>query len=156
MAASVRMSPSEAWQVIENSHTGILTTLRRDGMPISLPVWFVVLDRHVYVSGPGHTKKFARLRRDSRVAFLVESGTAWVELVGVHLTGTARKVDDPELLTRVHDALNAKYAAYRINRADMPERTRQHYETQTATIEIEPDDRMLTWDNARLFAADAP
>ena len=156
MAATVRMRPSEAWQVIESCHTGIFTTLRRDGAPISLPVWFVVLDRHVYVSGPSHTKKFARLRHDARVAFLVESGTAWVELVGVNLTGTAREIDDPGLLARVHDALNAKYWAYRTDRADMPERTRQHYETQTTTIEIQPDDRMLTWDNSRLFVADAP
>ena len=34
----------------------------------------------------------------------------------------------------------------------MPSATRAHYETQTATIEIVPDDRILSWDNARLFA----
>jgi nitroimidazol reductase NimA-like FMN-containing flavoprotein (pyridoxamine 5'-phosphate oxidase superfamily) len=151
---SIRLSPSEAWQVIEGSHTGILTSLRRDGVPISLPVWFVALDRRVYVSGPAHTKKFGRIRRDARVAFLVESGTAWAELVGVHLTGTAREIGDPELLARVHDALDAKYSAFRSDRAVMPARTAQYYETATATIEIEPDERVLTWDNARFFAGD--
>ena len=154
MARSIRLSPDEAWQVIEGSHTGILTTLRRDGMPISLPVWFVALDRRVYVSGPAHTRKFARLRRDARVAFLVETGTAWAELVGVHLTGTARAVHDPALLARVHDAMDAKYSAFRSERAIMPARTAQYYETARATIEIEPHKRMLTWDNARLFADD--
>jgi nitroimidazol reductase NimA-like FMN-containing flavoprotein (pyridoxamine 5'-phosphate oxidase superfamily) len=154
VARSIRLSSSEAWQVIEGSHTGILTTLRRDGMPISLPVWFVALDGRVYVSGPGRTKKFARLRHDARVAFLVESGTAWAELVGVHLTGTAREIHDPDLLTRVRDALDAKYSAFRSDRAGMPERTREYYEMATATIEIEPEARMLTWDNARLFESD--
>ena len=154
MAGSIRLSPSEAWQVIEDAHTGILTTLRRDGMPVSLPVWFVVLDRRVYVAGPARTKKFARIRRDARVAFLVESGTAWAELVGVHLTGTARELDDPELLARVHAALDAKYSAFRSDHALMPARTAQHYETATATIAIEPDERVLSWDNARLFASD--
>ena len=140
--------------MIESSHTGILTTLRGDGMPVSLPVWFVALDRRVYVSGPARTKKFARLRHDDRVAFLVESGTAWAELVGVHLTGTARAVDDPELLARVRDALDTKYSAFRSHRSVMPARTAQYYETPTTTIEIEPDERVLTWDNARLFASD--
>ena len=156
MARSIRLNPDEAWQVIESSHTGILTTLRADGVPISLPVWFVALDRLVYVSGPARTKKFARLRHDDRVAFLVESGTAWAELVGVHLTGTARAVDDPELLAVVRDALDAKYSAFRSGRAAMPERTAEYYETPTTTIEIEPDERVLTWDNARLFASDSP
>ncbi len=59
------------------------------GAPISLPVWFVALDRRIYVAGPAHTKKFARIRNDPRVAFVVESGTHWAELVGVHLTGRA-------------------------------------------------------------------
>jgi PPOX class probable F420-dependent enzyme len=152
---SIRLSPTKAWEVIERSHTGVLTTLRRDGTPISLPVWFVVLDRRVYVSGPAHTKKFARIRHDARVAFLVESGTAWAELVGVHLTGTAREIDETALLARVHDALDAKYSAYRTDRMDMPDPTRRHYETATTTIEIRPDERVLTWDNARLFRTDS-
>ena len=156
MARSVRLSVDEAWEVIERAHTGILTTLRRDGTPVSLPVWFVALDRRVYVSGPAHTKKFARIRRDARVAFLVESGTRWAELVGVHLTGTARIVDDPALLARVQKALDAKYAAFRIDRSDMPDATRAYYEVPTTTIEIEPDERILTWDNARLFAEGPP
>jgi len=154
VARSIRLSPDEAWRVIERSHTGILTTLRRDGMPISLPVWFVALDRRVYVSGPAHTRKFARVRRDNRAAFLVETGRAWAELVGVHLTGTAREVHDPELLARVHDALDVKYSAFRTDRSVMPARTAQYYETPAATIEIEPHERMLTWDNARLVADD--
>ena len=154
MARSIRLSPDEAWQVIEGSHTGILTTLRGDGMPISLPVWFVALERRVFVSGPAHTRKFARVRRDARVAFLVEKGTAWAELVGVHLTGTAREVHDPALLARVHDALDVKYSAFRSDRALMPARTAQYYETPTTTIEIETHERILTWDNARLFPDD--
>jgi PPOX class probable F420-dependent enzyme len=154
VARSVRLSPDDAWRVIEGSHTGILTTLRRDGMPIALPVWFVVLDRRVYVSGPAHTKKFVRVRHDDRVSFLVEAGGAWAELVGVHLTGTARVIDDSELLARVREALDAKYSAFRRDRAVMPARTAQYYETATATIEIEPDERVLTWDNARLLAGD--
>jgi nitroimidazol reductase NimA-like FMN-containing flavoprotein (pyridoxamine 5'-phosphate oxidase superfamily) len=154
--SSIRLSPAEAWEVIAGSHTGVLTTLRRDGAPISLPVWFVALDRHVYVSGPAHTKKFARVRHDARVAFLVESGAAWEELVGVHLTGRAREIDDPALLARVHAALEAKYSAFRLDRSAMPDRTRQNYETPTCTIEITPDERLLSWDNARLFPNKSP
>ncbi len=93
---SVRLSRDEAWAELTNAHTGILTTLRRDGVPITLPVWFVVLDERIYVSAPGHTKKIARVRNDPRVSFLVESGERWAELRAVHVTGKGHIVEDLE------------------------------------------------------------
>jgi PPOX class probable F420-dependent enzyme len=147
---SVRLSRDEAWSVLAAAHTGIFTSLRRDGTPIALPLWFVVLDHRVYVSGPAGAKRLARIRRDPRVSFLVESGERWAELRAVHLTGRARIVIDPELKARVAAALDAKYAAYRTARAEMPAATRAHYQVEIATIEITPDGRILSWDNARL------
>jgi PPOX class probable F420-dependent enzyme len=150
------MSRGDAWRVLAEAHTGILTTLRRDGMPISLPVWFVVLDDRVFVSGPAPTKKFARLRADSRASFLVESGRRWSELRGVHLTGTARFVDDAGTRARVQAALDAKYAHFRTPRSAMPDATRARYETDVATIELVADDRILSWDNSRLDLGGEP
>ncbi len=147
---SVRLTTDEAWAVVAASHTGILTSLRRDGVPIALPLWFVVLDRRVYVSGPASTKRVARIRRDPRVSFLVESGERWAELCAVHLTGRARVVTEPALLVRVAAALDAKYRGFRTPRAAMPAATRAHYEIQLATLEITPDERILSWENARL------
>jgi PPOX class probable F420-dependent enzyme len=155
VAGGIRLSVDEAWDTIDRAHTGILTTLRRDGAPVSLPVWFVVLDRRICVSGPAHTKKFARIARDPRVSFLVESGERWVDLIGVHLTGTARIVDDAQLLEQVATALAEKYDRFRTPRDQMPAETRARYETPNATIEITPDDRILSWQNARLFVPDA-
>jgi hypothetical protein len=102
------------------------------------------------VSGPASAKRLARIRRDPRVSFLVESGERWAELRAVHVTGRARIVTDPALTARVAAALAAKYAAFRTPRTAMPSATRAHYEVELATIEITPDDHMLSWDNARL------
>ena len=44
------MSPEECWAMLESSINGTLVTLRKDGRPIALPVWFVVLDHKIYVS----------------------------------------------------------------------------------------------------------
>jgi nitroimidazol reductase NimA-like FMN-containing flavoprotein (pyridoxamine 5'-phosphate oxidase superfamily) len=148
---SVRLTDDEAWAVLAASHTGILTSLRRDGVPIALPLWFVVLDWHIYVSGPASARRVGRIRRDPRVSFLVESGERWAELRAVHVTGRARVVTEPDVLARVADALDAKYRAFRTPRAVMPAATRGHYEVQLATIEITPDERILSWDNARLM-----
>jgi len=154
VTSPLRLTNAEAWEVLARTHTGILVSLRRDGVPVALPVWFVTLDERIYVTTPVHTKKLARVRHDPRVAFVVESGERWAELVGIHLTGAAHVVTDPELLERVAAALDAKYRTFRTERAGMPAATRAYYDTPTATIEIVPDARLLTWDNARLFQGD--
>ena len=43
---SIRLSEEEAWAELDRAHTGIFTTLQRDGWPISLPMWFVSFGRH--------------------------------------------------------------------------------------------------------------
>ena len=51
---------------------------------------------------------------------------------------------------KTYHALDEKYAPYRTDRSKMPDTTREYYAASTGTIEIVPDDRILTWDNARL------
>lgn len=146
----IRLTREEAWEELAGAHTGVFTSLRADGVPISLPVWFVALDERIYLSGPAHTKKFARVRHDPRVSFLVESGERWSELRAVHLTGTATIVADPAVTERVLAALDVKYRAYRTQRSAMPAETRSRYSTGATVVEIVPDDRILSWDNARI------
>jgi PPOX class probable F420-dependent enzyme len=146
---SIRLTPDEAWDVLEHSHTGILTTLKADGAPVSLPIWFVALDRTICFSAPSGTKKVARVRRDPRAAFLVESGERWAELEAVHLNGTVERVDDETDIARIDKALDAKYAAFRTARANMPDATRAHYAGRTF-FRLVPEGRMLTWDNRRI------
>lgn len=146
---SVRLDVDEAWAVLEHTHTGIFTTLRRDGMPIALPVWFVALERTICLAAPSRTKKVARLRNDARASFLVESGDKWVELEAVHLTGRVEFVEDEPTMERISDALDVKYAAFRGERGAMPERTQAHYEGRTF-FRLVPDERIISWNNQRI------
>ena len=135
--------------MLERSHTGILTTLKADGTPVALPVWFVALERTVCFSTPSRTKKVARVRRDPRASFLVESGERWAELRAVHLTGRVEEVHDQRMLARIDEAMDQKYSSFRTPAADMPEATRDHYAGRTF-FRLVPDARVLTWDNRRL------
>jgi len=121
----VRLSEEEAWEAIAAAHTGVLTTLRADGTPVALPVWFVALDRAIYVSTPARAKKVARVRNDPRASFLVESGERWAELRAVHLSGAVAVVDDRAMVDAVAAALDVKYAAFRTASAAMPCGTRR-------------------------------
>jgi PPOX class probable F420-dependent enzyme len=146
---SVRLSEDEAWGVVERAHTGILTTLKRDGSPVALPVWFVVLDRAICMRTPARTKKLKRIRRDPRASFLVEAGERWAELEAVHLNGTVEIVEGDETLEqRIERGLEEKYAAFRTPREDMSDAARAAY-TDYAYLRMVPEGRMLTWDNRR-------
>jgi PPOX class probable F420-dependent enzyme len=151
---SIRLSSDEAWQVLARSHTGILTTLRRDGSPISLPIWFVALDQTICFSTPSRTKKVGRIRHDSRASFLVESGERWAELCGVHLSGQIETVDDEATKAQITGALDDKYATFRTAGSDMPDATREHYASRSF-FRFVPGPRVLTWDNSRIPVKEA-
>lgn len=146
---SIRLSTDEAWEVLARAHTGILTTLRRDGSPVTLPTWFVTLDRTVCFFTPSRTKKVARIRHDPRASFLVESGERWAELCAVHLSGKIEPVEDEAAIARIDTGMDEKYAAFRTASSAMPESTRDYYAGRSF-FRLVPESRILTWDNSRI------
>jgi uncharacterized protein len=94
-----------------------LTTFKRDGTPVSTPVWVVSDDgERLLVWSGARTWKVRRLRRDPRV-LVAASGFRGRER-GARVEGVARVIDDPglgELLRRKYgwqkrlvDRLNRK------------------------------------------------
>jgi len=150
---SIRLTDDEAWAAIAAAHTGILTTLRADGRPITLPTWFVVVDRAVCLRTPAGSKKVARVRRDPRASFLVERGEQWRSLFGVHLSGHVRTVTEEPEQEAIHAALDDKYRAFRLSSDAMPESARRTY-SNFAVLRLVPHDRILTWDNSRMRLPD--
>ena len=138
---------------VEAAHTGIVTSLRRDGMPIAIPMWFCVVDGAVHFRTLAATKKAARLRNDPRISFLVEGGERWAELWAVHLAGTAVFIEDPDVMDRVAEALQAKYSSFRTERSAMPGDTREHYERPHVIVRINAEERIVSWENAKLGLA---
>ena|SRR5437660_6613665 len=143
---SVRLEPAQVWRVVTAAHTGIFTTLRRDATPIALPVWFVALDRRIFVAAPEATKKLARIANNPRASFLVERGEHWAELTAVHFTGNCEIVSDQALADRVDRALEDKYAAFRTAPERLPRATTTRY-ARRVVICFTPDDRVISWDN---------
>jgi PPOX class probable F420-dependent enzyme len=146
---SLRLSPDEAWSFVERAHTGIFTTLRSDGSPVALPVWFVTVDRTICIGTPAGTKKIKRIRRDPRASFLVEQGEKWAELQAVHVTGRVDIVLDEDMVMRVKRALDEKYQRFRTPSSAMPDDTRDHYVRRTI-LQLHPEGRILSWDNRRI------
>jgi hypothetical protein len=81
---------------------------------------------------------------------LCESGEKWVELKAVHMSGRALVVvDRPDLERRVNEEFERRYTALRSKVSALPKEAREHYRG-FSLIEVTPDPRVLSWDNARL------
>jgi nitroimidazol reductase NimA-like FMN-containing flavoprotein (pyridoxamine 5'-phosphate oxidase superfamily) len=143
----VTLTDDEAWAFLHEGHTGILSTMRADGYPIALPVWYVVDEQVIYTRTPASAKKLARIQRNPRASFLVEHGLQWRELQAVVVSVDAHIIDDEASASRVFELMNAKYEAFRT--ANLPDASKRHYSKSTA-IALRPVGPFVTWDNSRL------
>lgn len=144
----VRLNEDEQIAYLERGHTGIITTLRRDGAPVALPVWYAVVDRKVYVSTPPFAAKLKRIRNDDRCSFLVESGERWVELAAVEFRAKCVIVDGAEAQAAA-DELARKYEDFKPPAEILPDATKNHYADQI-TIRLDPTGPAITWDNSKI------
>jgi nitroimidazol reductase NimA-like FMN-containing flavoprotein (pyridoxamine 5'-phosphate oxidase superfamily) len=146
------MDDDEIWDFLTEAHTGILTTLKRDGTPVALPVWFAVVDRRIYTGTRG--KKLLRIAHDARSSFLVESGLAWAELKAVHVATEARILEDPDpdLAARIAAEMARNYRTARTPTSQMQSASADHYKSNPGrTVELVPTGKILAWDNSKMF-----
>lgn len=85
-----------------------LTTYRRDGRPVTAPVWAAPLDGNLYVVTARSTGKVRRLRATNRVRF-APSNMSGRRILGEWHEGSGRLVDDEQRRGEALAALRRKY-----------------------------------------------
>jgi PPOX class probable F420-dependent enzyme len=95
------MSDAEITQFLLEQRVATLATIRPDGQPHLVAMWYAVLDGVVWFETKAKSQKAVNLRRDGRVTVMVESGHTYDALRGVALEGRATVVDDPDALWAV-------------------------------------------------------
>jgi PPOX class probable F420-dependent enzyme len=85
-----------------------LTTYRRDGRPVTTPVWLVALEEKFYVFTASNTGKARRVRATGRVRFAPCSMNGR-RILGEWREGTGCVVQDEALRHRAMAALQRKY-----------------------------------------------
>lgn len=148
----VQPSDAEAWAMVAASHESVLTTLRRDGRPISLPMWHLVLDGGLYVRTPSVSNKVTRIRNDPRGSFVVSSGHAYPELAGVVAEVEISIVDDDELGARVIAGLEAKHPDFAPALDQLPPEMQEIF-GDTSILQLDVIGSFMTWNNAALFGS---
>ncbi|MBI4640113.1 MAG: nitroreductase family deazaflavin-dependent oxidoreductase [Candidatus Tectomicrobia bacterium] len=155
------LNEGEIKEFLEGEPTVIFTTLGRDGRPLSLPMWYVYHDGHIYISTGGESQKVKNVRRDPRVCAVVEIGEKISELKAVVIQGKCEIVENEDEMTRVRQLFATKYAAARGQQATHSQQTTQTQSPQPsrALLKIIPDpppakrrargEQAISWDNAK-------
>jgi PPOX class probable F420-dependent enzyme len=104
------MSEAEVTDFIAGGRTLVLVTLGPDGLPDPVPMWYVVDDSGtIAMRTYRKSQKVLNLRRNPRVAALIEDGTRYAQLRGVQLTGRVELVEDGEVVAGIMVRLLRKY-----------------------------------------------
>ena len=72
----------------------VLATVRADGAPLAMPMWFLHDPTQVTMISVAGTQKVRNLRRDPRVCVVAESVSASGAICGVTVQGRAEFLDD--------------------------------------------------------------
>ncbi len=81
-----RMKPEDIETFLQLPIVGVIATLRRDGMPYTVPVWWLWKDGEVWITGTYPRVWCKQLLHDGRASLCIESGppfTGHVEFDGI-------------------------------------------------------------------------
>jgi nitroimidazol reductase NimA-like FMN-containing flavoprotein (pyridoxamine 5'-phosphate oxidase superfamily) len=145
----LQLTDAEREELLTTAHTATITTLRRDGWPVSLPLWFLWSDGQFYIGTPPGSAKIKRIRHDDRCCVLVEKGKAWVDLVAVEFPARAVALEAGPESEKIAKLLDEKYADFQPPWDRVPEIVLRTYAERTY-LRLEPAGPVLSWANSKI------
>ena len=142
----IRMTDEEIRTFLEEGRTLQVATIDRDGAPHIIAMWYVLIDGEVAFWTYAKSQKIVNLRRDPRLACLVEAGEQYNELRGVQLKGLAVISDDRAVVQRVGEAIWQRYIG------PLDDGARQAVAIQGAkrvVVFVKPE-QVISWDHRKL------
>lgn len=147
----ITMSDDEIRSFLESARTIILTTIGPDGVPDPVAMWFVLRDGEVWMRTYAKSQKVANVRRDPRVATLVEDGDRYAELRGVQVSGRLELSDDIDVICEIAAALLVKYEGLDPEHVPAAMEAYRPTAVKQVAMRLVPD-RVVSWDHAKLIA----
>ena len=148
------MTDEEVSTFLEQSRTATMATIGPGGSPHLVAMWYGLLDGKVCFETKTKSQKVQNLRRDPRIACMVEAGVTYDELRGVSIEGRATIIDDLD---------SEKYWAAGISlferyQGPYSDDMRPFVETmmnKRVVVVVEPE-RIRSWDHRKLDTPKMP
>lgn len=147
MREAMQMDDAEVEAFLAAGTRAHVSTLNRDGSPHVVPVTYVVLDGLVTFWADTSSQKVVNLRRDERVACVVDDGTEFQELRGVELRGTGSLTEDAATNERIADLFALKVPE---EHRDAARATLLALAAERSAVSVHPT-KISSWDHNKLF-----
>jgi PPOX class probable F420-dependent enzyme len=145
--SQIQMTKDEIAAFIQERKSLQVATLNRDGSVHLTTLWFAVVDGDIVFETYSRSQKIVNLRRDPRIAVLLEDGVAYNELRGVSINGHAELHSDPAV---VH---GYALAVMKRNQPEIPPAALDQVAKQMAakrTAVVVKAERTISWDHGKL------
>lgn len=136
------MTPQEIDTFLGAQRTCRVATVSPDGRPHVGALWFVWDGTSLWLYSIVRSRRWADLRRDPRVAVVVDDGTEYGELRGVELSGTVEFVGEAPRTGGPHpdlEVVERLFAAKNFGLESMP------HDGRHAWLRLTPDS-VVSWD----------
>jgi PPOX class probable F420-dependent enzyme len=97
----IRLTADEQAAYLRTNRKCALATLDKDGFPHVTAMNFVMRDGAFYMTSYGKAQKVVNIRRDPKVAMMVETGSAYAELKGVMVRGLCEIIEGEDAVHQV-------------------------------------------------------
>ena len=140
----IKLTPDEQTAFLREAKKAALATLDQDGFPHVVAMNFLARDGAILMSSYGKAQKVLNIRRNPKVAVMVETGRSYSELRGVMIRGNCEIIED---LPAVEEAMNAirRKASGDAALADTPITTAP----KRVVLKVIPK-KITSWDHSKL------
>jgi len=140
----IQLSPDEQTAFFREQRKAALATLDQDGFPHVVAMNYLAKDGAFYMTSYGKAQKVLNIRRNPKVALMVEAGSAYAELKGVMVRGLCEVIEGAEAVQQVFvwsaEARGETYSRPAGASSSAPKRV---------VLKIVPQ-KIVTWDHSKL------
>ena len=143
----IRFTPEEQADFLRAHRKAALATIDNDGFPHVVAMNFFAKDGVFYMTSYGKAQKVLNIRRNPKVALMVETGDRYPELQGVLVRGRCEIIEGEEAVRAVFvDMARARGASY-----ERPSAA-QDTAPKRVVLKITPE-KTTSWDHTKLGGA---
>jgi PPOX class probable F420-dependent enzyme len=107
----IRLTPDEQAAFFRECRKAALATIGPDGFPHVVAMNYFARDGAFYMTSYGKAQKVLNIRRNPRVALMVEAGDEYAELRGVMIRGRCEILEDEASVRAVFEGRTAAQAS---------------------------------------------
>jgi len=90
----IKLSPEAQTEFLRTARKAALATVDKDGFPHVVAMNFVARDGAILMTSYGKAQKVINIRRNPKVAVMVETGRTYADLRGVMIRGECEIIED--------------------------------------------------------------